>query len=340
MNIETILSQLISENGISGEEFPASEKAAEILKEYLDVHIDSFGNVYGTVKDFDQNKKTLLLDAHIDEIGMIVTYITDEGFLKVSQCGGLDTRLLLAQEVDVLGKETVKGIVISTPPHLEKDSSKAPEMDEIYIDIGMSKENAEKIVSLGDRVFINNSLAYLQNDCVTAKSLDDRSGIAAIIYCLDLLKDKKLKYNLKVLFSVQEEVGERGAKIGSYNIDADMAIAVDVSFARTKGESSDKCGEMAKGPMIGIAPSLSRELSDLLIKTAEKNHIPFQIEVMNGKTGTNADVIGISKNGIKTCTLSVPLKYMHTPVESVSIADIENTGVLLSKFCELEDVQC
>ncbi|MDE6150022.1 MAG: M20/M25/M40 family metallo-hydrolase [Ruminococcus sp.] len=340
MNIENILSQLVDENGISGNEYPVSKKAAEILKEYLDVQIDEFGNVYGTSKDYSKNKKTLLLDAHIDEIGMIVTYITDDGFLKVSSCGGIDTRLLLAQEVDVLCKQRIKGVITSTPPHLEKDSSKAPEIDEIYVDIGMSKENAEKVVSLGDRIFINNSLAYLKNDFVTAKSLDDRSGIAAIIYCLDLLKDKQTQYNIKVLFSVQEEVGERGAKIGAYNIDADMAVAVDVSFARTNGESADKCGEISKGPMIGIAPSLSREMSDLFIETAKKNHIPYQIEVMNGKTGTNADTIGITKSGVKTCTISIPLKYMHTPVESVSISDVKNIGKLLAKFCELEDVEC
>lgn len=338
MNIEKILAELVDENGISGNEFPVSHKAAEILSRYIDVHTDSFGNVYGVSKDFSENKKTLLFDAHIDEIGMIVTYITDDGFLKVSPCGGLDSRLLMAQEVDVLGRERIKGVIISTPPHLEQDSSKAPEMDEIYVDIGMSKENAEKTVSLGDRVYINNSLVCLENGLVTSKSLDDRSGVAAIIYVLDLLKDKKLKYNLKVMLSVQEEIGERGAMIGAYNADSDMAIAVDVSFARTNGECPDKCGEMAKGPMIGISPSLSREMSAALIETAKRNDISYQIEVMSGKTGTNADAIGVTKSGVKTCTVSIPLKYMHTPVETISIYDVECTGKLLAKFCETEEI--
>lgn len=340
MEIEKVLAELVDENGISGGEFPASEKTAEILGEYLDVTIDDFGNVCGASRDFSADRKTLLLDAHIDEIGMIVTYITDDGFLKVSNCGGLDMRVLLAQEVYVLCKETIKGVVISTPPHLEKDDSKAPEMDEIFIDIGMSKKSAEKIVSLGDRVYINNSLAHMKNDFVTSKSLDDRCGIASIIYALDLLKNKRTKYNIKVLFSVQEEIGERGAKIGAYNADADLAIAVDVSFARTNGEAPDKCGEITKGPMIGVAPSLSRELSNDLIETAKKNGIPYQIEIMNGKTGTNADVIGVAKGGVKTCTLSIPLKYMHTPVETVSISDIKNTGLLIAEFCETEEEKC
>ncbi|MDO5125690.1 MAG: M20/M25/M40 family metallo-hydrolase [Ruminococcus sp.] len=336
MDVKQILAQLVDQKGISGSEMPASVKSAEFLSEYLDVSVDDFGNVYGVSKDFSEDRKTLLLDAHIDEIGMIVTYITDDGFLKVAECGGLDKRLLLAQQVDVLGKQTIKGVVISTPPHLEKDDSKAPDMDSVYIDIGMSKQEVEKIVSLGDRVYINNSLAMLKNDLVTAKSLDDRAGVAAIIYALDMLKDKQVNYNIRVLFSVQEEIGERGAKIGVYTADADTALVVDVSFARTNGESAENCGSIQKGPMIGIAPSLSREISDKLISVAKCNNISYQLEIMNGKTGTNADVIGVSRNGVKTCTVSIPLKYMHTPVETVSLCDIENTAKLIAKFCETE----
>ncbi len=336
MEVKQILAQLVDQKGISGSEMPASVKSAEFLSEYLDVTVDDFGNVYGVSKDFSEDKKTLLLDAHIDEIGMIVTYITDDGFLKVAECGGLDKRLLLAQQVNVLGKQTIKGVVISTPPHLEKDDSKAPDMDSVYIDIGMSKQEVEKIVSLGDRVYINNSLAMLKNDLVTAKSLDNRAGVAAIIYALDMLKDKQVKYNIRVLFSVQEEIGERGAKIGAYTADTDTALVVDVSFARTNGESAENCGAIQKGPMIGIAPSLSREISDKLISVAKCNNISYQLEIMNGKTGTNADVIGVSRSGVKTCTVSIPLKYMHTPVETVSLCDVENTAKLIAKFCETE----
>ena len=120
----------------------------------------------------------------------------------------------------------------------------------------------------------------------------------------------------------------------SYNVEPDLAIAVDVSFAKTNGESPCDCGEMGKGPMIGVAPTLSREMSNDLISIAKSNKIPYQVEVMSGKTGTNADAIGVVKGGVKTCTVSIPLKYMHTPVEVVSIEDVENTGKLIAKFCE------
>ena len=335
MELKELIKNLTNKNGVSGNEFTASKYACQLLSEYLDCKIDSFGNVYGWDKNFCEDKKTILLDAHIDEIGMIVTYITDEGFLKVSNCGGVDTRLLLAQQVEILCDDRkIQGVVTSMPPHLEKDNSKAPEIDGIFVDIGMSKENAEKIVSLCDRVYINNDLSVLQGGKISSNALDDRSGVAAILYALELLKNKEHKYNIAVLFSSQEEVGEIGAEIGAYNISPDLAIAVDVSFALTNGEANHKCGKINEGPMIGIAPSLSREMSNGLMSIAKTNNIPYQIEVMSGTTGTNADKIGVSKGGVKTCTVSIPLKYMHTPIEVVSLEDIENTGKLIAKFCE------
>ncbi|MGN1133268.1 MAG: M42 family metallopeptidase [Oscillospiraceae bacterium] len=338
MQIKEVLAQLINNNGVSGEEFNASECAKNILSEYLDCHIDSFGNVYGTDREYDEQKETILLEAHIDEIGMIVTYITDSGFLKVSNCGGLDQRLLLAQQVDVICRDKIiKGVITSTPPHLEKDNSKSADIEDIFIDIGMSKEQAEKAVSLGDRVFINNELSDLAGDVVTAHAIDDRSGAAAILYALDMLKGKNKKYNINVLFSAQEEVGERGAEIGIQNLQPDIALIVDVSFARVAGDNPQDCGKMCCGPMIGIAPSLTRQVSEGLKKAAVENNIPYQIEVMNGKTGTDADVIGIANGGIKVCTVSIPLKYMHTPIETVNINDIENTAKLIAVFCESEE---
>jgi endoglucanase len=335
MDIKEILRELTGLSGVSGDEFSVCEGAERLLREYGETTCDrSTGCVYCKAFGHDDTKPTLLLDAHIDEIGMIVTHITDDGFLKVSQCGGLDNRVLLAQQVTVYGRERLTGFVTSTPPHLEKDSSAVPEIDDIYIDIGFSGEQAKKLVSLGDRVLIENTLADLQNGRVTSKALDDRSGMAAVILALDMLKGKKTDCNIVVLFSSQEEVGERGATIGAYNISPDYAIAVDVSFGKTHGESADKCGELGKGGMIGIAPSLSRKMSDRLIQVAQENGIPYQIEVMGGRTGTNADAIGLTRGGVAAATVSIPEKHMHTPVEVVDMADIENTARLIARFAE------
>lgn len=334
MDIKEILQRLTGACGVSGDENYAAAEAKDILSQYGKVSADICGSVVCRVGEFDESKPTVLLDAHIDEIGMIVTYITDDGFLKVSNCGGLDRRTLLAQQVTVYGKEKLTGFVTSTPPHLEKDSSAVPEMDDIYIDIGYTKEQAEKLVSLGDRVLTENTLADMQGGRVTSKALDDRAGCAALIAAADMLKGKNLGCNVVILLSVQEEVGERGAKTGAFDIDADMAIEVDVSFAKTHGESGEECGMLGKGPMIGIAPSLSRKMSQRLVKLAEENGIPYQIEVMNGKTGTNADAIGTTKGGIPAVTVSIPEKHMHTPVETADIKDIENTAKLIAKFIE------
>lgn len=334
MDIKNLIFNLINSVGVSGDEFSASKTAEKELSEFCKTEIDYFGNVIGYRREINENKPTLLLDAHIDEIGFIVTYITDEGFLKVSNCGGIDRRLLLAQEVSIFGKEVIPGIITSTPPHLEDDDKKVPKIDDVYIDTGLSKEDCEKIVSLGDRVIIANKPVSLQGDRISGKSLDDRCGVAVILRALEMVKDKKLPVNLVVCFSSQEETGERGAKISAFKIKPDYAVAIDVSFALTADDKEYKCGKLGKGAMIGIAPSLTREFSNRLITIAKSENIPYQLEIMNGETGTNADCIGVTANGVKTVTLSVPLKYMHTPVEVISLSDIENSAKLVAKLLE------
>lgn len=335
--ITEILFKLTSQNGVSGDEFCAAETAAQMLRQYTDdVTVDDFGNVIADIGEREEGKPHIMLDAHIDEIGFIVTYITEEGFLKISNCGGIDRRLLLAQQVEVLCSDgqTVFGVITSTPPHLETDDKKAPELGDVCVDIGMSKENAEKIISLGDRVIISNNPVMILGDRVTSKCIDDRAGVVTLICVLDLLKDEleNLNCSLSVVFSSQEETGERGAKTAAYKVNPDMAVAVDVSFARVQGDTKDSCGEMGKGPMIGVSSSLSKDMSNKFIEIAKDKGIPYQIEVMGGTTGTNADVIGVTRSGVKTVTVSIPLKYMHTPIEVISISDIESSASLIAEF--------
>lgn len=333
MELLKTLTELCAQRGVSGDEKNASEKAAQLLREYADVTTDAFGNVYGIVGTHEQSKQTLLLEAHIDEIGMIVTYITDDGFLKISSCGGTDERVLTAQQVTVCGRQSLTGVVTSIPPHLQKDGESS-ESGSYYVDIGMTKQQAEKVVSLGDRVLVENELEIMREHIVTSKALDDRSGVAAVLWALDKLKGKQTNYNISVLFAAQEETGERGAQTGAFSIAPDLAVAVDVSFAKTHFESEEDCGIMGRGVMIGVAPSLCAELSDAFINTAKQSDIPYQIEVMNGKTGTDADKISVTKSGVKTVTLSIPLKYMHTPTEVLDLRDIDYTASLIAEFAQ------
>ena len=332
MDIRSTVVSLSEISGTSGSESKAAQLALGMLRESCpDAEIIN-GNVTGKFGVHREGLPSLLLDAHIDQIGFAVTYITDDGFIKVGNIGGIDRRLLPAQPVVVHGSRDIKGVICSVPPHLTSGGSEVLEMDDVAIDTGLTKEELEKLVSLGDSVTFDVTCRDLIGSRITGGALDDRCGVASILYALELLKDSDLAYNVTVLFSTQEEVGERGAKIGAFEINPDIALAVDVSFAYAIGEEESKCGYLGKGPMIGISPSLSREISDELINTAKSADIPYQIEVMSGLTGTNADRFSVNRCGAKACTVSIPLRNMHTPVEVIDLTDVEQTAKLLAAY--------
>lgn len=332
MDLKQTIFALSEVSGASGSESAAAELALDMLKEYCPDSCIINGNVIGRFGTYNEELPTIALDAHIDQIGFIVTDITEDGFIKVGNLGGIDRRLLPAQQVVIHGSEDIKGVICSVPPHLTKGEGKVLSIDEVAVDTGMTKSELEKTVSAGDSITFDVHCRSLLNSRITGGALDDRSGVAAILYALELLRDKKLKYNVAVIFSAQEELGERGAKIGAYELNPDKAIAVDVSFAYAQGENERKCGKLGKGAMIGVSPCLSRELSKELISSAEENKIPYQIEVMNGLTSTNADQYSVSRNGAEVCTLSIPLRNMHTPVEVIDISDVEYTAQLIAAY--------
>lgn len=331
MDLEKSIMSLADARGVSGDETNAAELALSMLKDYTDDCFIKNGNVIGHL-GCKGAKPHILIDAHIDQIGFTVTHITDDGFLKISGCGGIDRRLLLAQPVTVLAKKPLDGVICAIPPHLETDESKVPEMEDICVDVGLTKVSAEEFISLGDKIVFASHCAKLQGDRITGAALDDRCGVASILRALELVKNKPLHSEITVMFSTQEEVGERGAKIGAFDIEPDIAIAVDVSFALTSGDSEVKCGAMGRGCMIGFSPVLDRELSQTFKAMAENRGLPYQIEVMSGTTGTNADRFSVNKHGVKVVTLSIPLKYMHTPVEVISLSDVENTAQLIAAY--------
>ncbi len=332
MDLKNTIAELTEVSGASGNESPAAELALNMLKKHCpDAEIIN-GNIVGRFGKFRSELPSLVLDAHIDQIGMIVTHITNEGFIKVGNLGGIDRRLLPAQPVVIHGKKDISGVICSVPPHLSSGDSKVLSFDEVAIDTGMTKAELEQIVSLGDTVTFDVKCRPLLGSRITSGALDDRCGAASILYALKLLQGQSTAYNVTVIFSAQEELGERGAKIGAYELAPDIAIAVDVSFAYSLSEDENKCGYLGKGPMIGISPSLDRELSNELINTAKKSDIPYQTEVMNGLTSTNADQYSVSRCGARTCTVSIPLRNMHTPAEVIDIRDVELTARLLAEF--------
>lgn len=327
------LKRLSGAVGVAGYEQAAATAALELLKEYApEAAIDASGNVTAIIKSDYPCAKTLMLDAHIDQIGMTVTYIDGDGFIKAGCCGGVDMRIMLAQSVTIHGESDVKGVISTLPPHVSSDHSKVPEIGEISIDVGMTKEQAEQVISPGDRITVNSQFREMRGGIVSAPSVDDRSGVCAILAALDMLKERRLKYNLAVCFSAQEETGERGVKCASFKLMPDEAIAVDVSFGRTPDSAAHETAALGSGVMIGASAVLDRGMTSSLKKTAENCGIPHTIEVMPSSTGTNADSISVSRGGVRCCTLSIPIRYMHTPIEAVKLSDIENTARLICEY--------
>lgn len=331
--LENILTKLCSCITVSGTETVNQDLIKQLLPNGTLVESDNNGNIIATLGN-EQSDNIILLDAHNDQIGLIVTYIDDNGFLKVSNCGGIDRRVLLGSTVTVKGKEDVMGIICCLPPHLsDGGEDKAPSADSIYIDTGLSKSKVTEIISLGDRAVVSTTPRKLIKNRFTATGLDNKAGVATIIQVAHLLSKENLdNCCVKLLFSCQEETGFLGSKTASFSISPKCAIVVDVSFATQPGVSAEKCGIMSKGPMIGTAPILNKEIFNQLKSIANKENIDYQIEVMSSTTGTNADAITISKGGVPTGLISIPLRNMHTQAEVIDILDIEKSAQLIATF--------
>ncbi len=328
-----MLSELCEADGVSGLDGCLSV-AEGYLGRYAKTH-RSGGSLIGTLKG--KSDKTLLLDAHIDQVGFTVTSLSG-GFLKVAAIGGIDSRMLPGMRVTVHGKSPVGGVFCSTPPHLSGDD-RPMKLDDMYIDTGLA--DAAEYVSLGDRVTFRGGFSALCGTKVTARSLDDRAGVAALLRCAELLKDKELPLNVTILLSDMEEIGGSGALTESFSLCPDEAVAVDVSFGNAPDIPAYESGKLGKGAMIGISPILSKSITKGLKAVAIKASLPFQFEVMGSRTATNADKITSVRGGVPTGLVSIPLRNMHTPAEVVDLNDIEATAKLLaeyilSKFSESE----
>ncbi len=312
-----------------GEINEAEKKATEMLSRSCEIRNAKDGSFYGFM-DFHK-EKTLLFDAHIDEIALTVTAVSENGFLKVSKMGGIDPRMLPAQRVNVWGKELVKGTFISVPPHLKKGKIQ-PTFDDLYIDIGIF-ENVAEIVPVGSVVTFDVESTCLQNGFFSGKSIDNRASVTALIKAAEIIAEKGISnYNLAFLFSRQEELGLRGVQTAVYDIQPDECICVDVTFGDLPGIPAHKTGVVGSGPMLGISPILSKNISENIKDAAAKSDSKIQFEIMGGKTSTNADVISISRSGIETGLISIPIRNMHTPTEVVCLSDIDSVANILAEY--------
>ncbi len=334
--IKDLVFKLCSAYGTPGHEDEAIEVARKEL-EFCDfVEVDAMCGVHAFIGDKNA-KMQIMLDAHIDQIGMAVSEIDENGFLKLMGVGGITRATMPGSKVMVYGEKTLIGVVSCLPPHISGEDKKLEKIEDFYVDLGLSHEEVEKIVSLGDRVVLYSEIGELLNDRVCGTALDDRAGCASIIRVAQLLKDEKLNCGVHIVCTTKEETGGTGAQIMTYRVSPTTAIGVDVSFAKQPGVDSSKLGELSKGPMIGFSANLDKNMSSKLIEVAKKHDIPYQVEVMGRNTGTNCDEILLNKDGVPTALVSIPQRNMHSPAEICDLNDIENVAKLIA--CYILEVQ-
>jgi len=335
MTIKETTRELCALSGPSGFEEAVARRAKELLEPLVDeITADSMGNVLALRRCGKPGARQILLDAHLDEVGFIVTEVT-EGFLKFSALGGLDERTLPGREVRVLAPEgPLYGVIACLPPHVltAEQKEQAVEIKNLFIDLGLSQAEAEKRVPIGTPGVFEGPMFDLQGDNFVSKALDDRICAAVVLQVLENLKGKELPCDLAVMFSAQEEVGLRGAAPGAFRLAPDWCIAVDVTHARTPDAPKGETFEAGKGCTVGVGPNANRAMTKAIMDAAKEKEILYSVEVMPRSSGTNGWAIQITRQGVATAIVSVPVKYMHSPVEAASLADAEAAADLITAF--------
>lgn len=328
MNLFETIRELVALPSASGLEETCLPFYQEFFAPYTEkVFADSFGNIKTVF-----GEGGIFLDAHTDKLGFIVTQIDDQGFLHAAPVGSVDTRVLPAADFTVYGKKPLYAVAASTPPHLGANDKKAPKAENLLFDLGLSAKEARKMVSPGDRILFRASTERLHENLIVSPYLDNSAGVAVcLLVAAKLHACGKLK-NITFCFSAQEEVGLRGASAALYGGSYSELIVTDVGFARAPGIRPEKAAKRSGGPMIGFSPVLTKENSRQLVALAEKMDLPFSYDIMGGKTGTNADVLGSAFGGAPISLVSIPITNMHTPNETVDLHDIDDTANLLTEY--------
>lgn len=336
MDTKEFLKRLCTGHSVSGHESSINEIIEAAFSKFADsITVDALGNVVIFKKGKNNNSDLKIMVAgHMDEIGLMVKSIEKNGFIKFTNIGGIDPRTIVGQEVIIHGKKNLFGVVVSKPPHLQdpSENDKALKMDELYIDLGYNSEELKNYISIGDVITINREFKSLKGNRVTCKSLDDKAGITSMYESIKELSKIDHEADIYFVCTVQEEVGLRGAITSTYSINPDIGIAVDVGFGSTPELPKKNTIDLGKGPGITIGGNIHPKLREKLVEVANEYNIPFQYEVAPGPTGTDANAIQLTREGIPALCLSIPLRYMHTSVEVVDIKDIKYTGKLLAFY--------
>jgi putative aminopeptidase FrvX len=332
------LKALLEQPSPSGFEQPVQSVWRRYMKPYADrIVTDVHGNTIAVLNP--QGKPKVMLAGHCDEVGFMVNFINDEGFIYFSSIGGVDPGLVSARRVNIFTeKGIVYGVVGRKAIHMmdQEERKKVPEMHKLWIDIGArDKKEAQKLVSVGDPIIFDYGFQELRNGLAVGRGFDDRIGSFAVAETLRLLTGRKPKAAVFAVSTVQEELGLRGARTSAFGIDPQVGIAVDVGNA-TDHPDADKqrAGEirLGQGPVIVRGPNINPVVGKGLMAAARKGKIPYQTLGASRATGTDANAIQINRAGVAAGLVSVPNRYMHTPVEMISLDDLDNTSKILAAF--------
>lgn len=334
-----LLQRLSLAHGISGHEGAVADVVREAVAPFCDeVRTDPLGNVLAFKKGEQPgttDRVRLLIAAHMDEIGFVVSGLHKDGFLHVTRVGGVDRAMLLAKEVWVhTATGPLPGLLTSRPPHLtpQHERTKLPPWHEILIDVGLSGEEARAQVRVGDMVTMRGRFETLSGSRVAGKAMDDRASVVAMVHMLERLMRLRHDVDVYAVATVQEEIGLRGAMTSTYGVAPHVGIAIDVSFARQPGVPATESTPMGEGAVIAQGGNIHRGVHALLLRCAASAQIPHHKEVMPGSTGTDAWAIQVTRTGVPTGLISIPLASMHSMVETLDLDDVRAAGRLLAEF--------
>lgn len=331
MDVQKILTDAAAKVGPSGQEMEVAEYFAEQFRPFVDeVTVDSMFNVIAHKKGTGPK---VALFAHMDEIGLMVVAIEEDGSLRLGNVGGVDPRILPACRVWVHGKEKLFGTIGALPPHLMKaeDQKQNYRREDLYVDVGLPAEKVREMVRVGDIVTFNVPSTPLLNGQFAAKTMDDRACVTMLVETAERLRKLQCDADVYFVGSTQEEVGSRGAKTAAYALDPDLAIAIDVDHATIPGSRPNTTVDL-DSLCASIGPFLQPKLLKRLIDCAAAHHVKLQTTVAERNTFTDGDAVALARDGVPMVLLSLPLKYMHTTVETLDIQALKEGSRLLSHF--------
>jgi putative aminopeptidase FrvX len=336
-----LLKSLITTPGLSGYEAPIREVIESAWQPITDeLSVSPLGSLHGLKKGVGvESHPTILIAAHMDSIGLMVTSIAD-GFLSVTEVGGLDARVLPGQLVTVHGRQDLPGIIVQPPAHLLPAAAREGPVPIKYllVDTGLRPQRVNRLVRIGDLISFSQEPIQLQSDTLAGRSLDNRASVAALTLCLHELQSRTHTWDVWAVATTREEEGLGGAKTSAFQLRPDLAVAVDVTWGRSPGTPEHKTFPLDKGPTLGWGPNIHPGLHRAFKQVAENLEIPYAVEVMPGHSGTDAFSIQVATEGIPTMVVTIPLRYMHTPVEMVALKDIRRAAHLLSEFIAHLDI--